>query len=113
MYANGYYSYLRNTKREYHQTKQAIKNKIKDIFHSTQAGIEQSFIPEPYNWKTYGQMNIKFCNHHKETSLEHAIKLYEASHLEVMNLAETFSNEELFTKGTYPWVGGSTLSSYF
>lgn len=35
VYANGYYNYLRNTKRDYHQTKQAIKNKIKDIFHST------------------------------------------------------------------------------
>lgn len=35
VYANGYYNYLRNTKRDYHQSKQAIKNKIKDIFHST------------------------------------------------------------------------------
>lgn len=28
-------------------------------------------------------------------------------------LAETFSNEELFSKGVYKWVGGSTLGSYF
>jgi hypothetical protein len=30
-----------------------------------------------------------------------------------MKLADTFSNEELFSKGTYKWVGGSTLGSYF
>ncbi len=30
-----------------------------------------------------------------------------------MKLAEEFSNEELFSKGVYQWVGGSTLGSYF
>ena len=35
------------------------------------------------------------------------------SHKEVISLAETFSNEELFSKGVYKWVGGSTLGSYF
>ena len=35
------------------------------------------------------------------------------SHAKVMALAETFSNEELFSKGAFPWVGGSTLGSYF
>ena len=30
-----------------------------------------------------------------------------------MALAETFTNEQLFAKGTYTWVGGSTLGSYF
>ena len=35
------------------------------------------------------------------------------SHREVMELAESLSNEELFTKGAFKWVGGSTLGSYF
>ena len=35
------------------------------------------------------------------------------SHHDVLHLAETFSNEELFTKGVFQWVGGSTLGSYF
>lgn len=34
------------------------------------------------------------------------------SHAEVMKLAETFSDEELFSKGVYSWVGGSTLGSF-
>ena len=35
------------------------------------------------------------------------------SHAAVMELAKDFSNEELFSKGVYKWVGGSTLGSYF
>ena len=39
--------------------------------------------------------------------------MFQQSHNEVMKLAENFSNEELFSKGVYKWVGGSTLGSYF
>ena len=35
------------------------------------------------------------------------------SHAEVLDLAETFTNDELFSKGVYEWVGGSVLGSYF
>lgn len=35
VYANGYYNYLKNTKRDHHQNKKSIKDKIKDIFHAT------------------------------------------------------------------------------
>lgn len=30
-----------------------------------------------------------------------------------MKLAEKFSDKELFEKNVFPWVGGSTLGSYF
>jgi hypothetical protein len=39
--------------------------------------------------------------------------MLQKSHAEVMKLAESFSNEELFSKGIYKWVGGSSLGSYF
>ena len=39
--------------------------------------------------------------------------MFEKSHKDVMELAESLSEEQLFTKGTYPWVGGSVLGSYF
>ncbi|MDE6517130.1 MAG: ClbS/DfsB family four-helix bundle protein, partial [Acetatifactor sp.] len=35
------------------------------------------------------------------------------SHREMMALAETFTDRELFEKGVYPWTGNSTLGSYF
>lgn len=76
-------------------------------------GVSRPFIPEPYNWKTYGNMNVAFWEKHQGTTLEEAEKMLAKSHKEVISLAETFSNEELFSKGVYKWVGGSTLGSYF
>lgn len=76
-------------------------------------GENKPFIPEPYNWKTYGDMNVEFWKNHQNTLLNDAKNMYKKSHAEVIKLAETFSNEELFSKGVYKWVGGSTLGSYF
>lgn len=76
-------------------------------------GEEKPFLPEPYNWRTYGKMNIRFWEKHQNTTFQKAKEMLEKSHKDVMDLAETFSNEQLFSKGTYKWVGGSTLGSYF
>lgn len=81
--------------------------------HSNQNGDNKPFLPEPYNWKTYGDMNVEFWKKHQSTSLEEARRMVEGSHNEVLSLAETFSNEELFSKGIFDWVGGSALGSYF
>lgn len=81
--------------------------------HSNQNSDHKPFIPEPYNWKTYGNMNVEFWKKHQSTSLEDAKNMLQHSHTKIMQLAETFSNEELFTKGVYKWVGTSTLGSYF
>ncbi|MBD5134882.1 MAG: ClbS/DfsB family four-helix bundle protein [Lachnospiraceae bacterium] len=80
---------------------------------SNQNGDSKPFIPQPYNWKTYGDMNVEFWKKHQNTSLDDAKNMFQKSHIEVLKLAETFSNEELFSKGIYKWVGGSTLGSYF
>lgn len=79
---------------------------------ANQTGTKASFLPEPYNWKTYPQMNIKLWEKHQETSLEDAITLLEKSHSEVMNLINTFSNEELFTNKYFSWTGTTSLGSY-
>lgn len=80
---------------------------------SNTAGDEKPFLPTPYTWKTYGDMNVKFWEKHQNTSLDEAKQMLIKSHEDVMKLAETFSNDELFSKGVYKWVGGSTLGSYF
>lgn len=80
---------------------------------SNQKGEEKPFIPQPYNWRTYGDMNVEFWKKHQNTSLEDATKALQKSHKEVLELAEKFTNEELFSKKVYKWVGGSTLGSYF
>ncbi len=76
-------------------------------------GEDKPFLPKPYNWKTYGELNVFFWKKHQNTSLEEAKEMLAQSHLEIVKLAEEFSNEELFSKGVFSWVGGSTLGSYF
>ena len=80
---------------------------------SNQKGEEKPFIPQPYNWRTYGDMNVEFWKKHQNTSLEDATRALQKSHKKVLKLAENFTNEELFSKKVYKWVGGSTLGSYF
>ena len=81
--------------------------------HANQNGDNKPFLPEPYNWKTYGGMNVGFWKKHQPTPLADAKGMFQNSHNEVIKLAETFSNEELFSKGVYKWVGGSTSGSSF
>ncbi len=80
---------------------------------SNQNGESKPFLPSPYNWKTYGELNIKFWEKHQNTSLEDAKAMFQKSHEDVLSLAETFSNDKLFSKGIFEWVGTNALGSYF
>lgn len=80
---------------------------------SNTQGVERPFLPKPYNWKTYGEMNVAFWEVHQNTTLKEADKMVRNSHDDVMRLAEKFSDKELFSKNAFTWVGGSTLGSYF
>ena len=80
--------------------------------NSNQSGTKINFLPEPYNWKTYPQMNITFWEKHQKTSLKEAVTLLEKSHSDALTLIETFSNEELFTNKYFSWTGTTSLGSY-
>jgi len=79
---------------------------------SNQSGNTNPFLPEPYNWKTYGLMNIGFWEKHQATPYEQAQTILQGSHIVVIALIETFSNDELFTKNHFSWTGTSTLGAY-
>ncbi|WP_345854672.1 ClbS/DfsB family four-helix bundle protein [Shewanella algae] len=80
--------------------------------NSNMAGQKASFLPEPYNWKTYGQMNFEFWERHQETELLAAKHLLQESHEAALELVKSFTNEELFTKLYFNWTGTTTLGSY-
>jgi len=71
-----------------------------------------SFLPEPYNWRSYSEMNLKFKEKHKNTSLSKAKDLLKESHSEVMSLITNFSDDELFIKKYLGWTGSTHLASY-
>ena len=76
------------------------------------SGESKPFLPEPYNWKTYGDMNVEFWSKHQPTSYEIAETLLRESHAKVIALIETLSDAELFNKKHFSWMGTSTLGSY-
>ena len=75
-------------------------------------GNPAPFLLAPYNWKTYPQMNVVFWEKHQNTSYTDAETMLKKTHKEVLALIETFSNEALFSKGTFDWTGTTTLGSY-
>jgi hypothetical protein len=79
---------------------------------SNLAGQPATFLPEPYNWKTYPQMNVGFWQKHRQTSLSEAKELLKASHAEVMSLVGTLTDEELFAKKHFAWTGTTNVGSY-
>lgn len=80
---------------------------------NNRAGSRKPFLMEGYNWKTYGQMNLVFWQRNQSVSLEEALEQFKESHRKVIELIESMSNEELFQKNAFDWVGGSTIGSYF
>ncbi len=75
-------------------------------------GNKSDFLPEPYNWKTYGDMNVEFWKRHQSTRLDKSKKSLKASHEKVLALIQTFSSDELFIKKHYNWTGTTSLGSY-
>jgi len=76
------------------------------------SGEAKPFLPEPYTWKTYGDMNVKFWEKHQSTPYDDAEAMLRFSHSRVMALIDTMSDEELFEKKYFSWTGTSNLGSY-
>ncbi|MDR1068105.1 MAG: ClbS/DfsB family four-helix bundle protein [Clostridiales Family XIII bacterium] len=75
-------------------------------------GDSKPFLPAPFTWATYGDMNVEFWKKHQSTPYDEAAALLRGSHAQVMTLIESFSNEELFEKKHFPWTGTTNVGSY-
>lgn len=112
-----------NKMKEAHWTRD---NNLRDIFihlyewhqlllnwvEANQNGRIKPFLPAPYNWKNYGQMNAAFWKKHQSTTYEEAKKLLLDSHGKVMDMIGEYSNEELFEKKHFSWTGTTNMGSY-
>lgn len=79
---------------------------------ANQSGESKPFLPEPYTWKSYGDMNVGFWERHQSTAYERSREMLKESHKAVIALIETFSDEELFEKKHFSWTGTTNLGSY-
>ncbi|MEM0909728.1 MAG: ClbS/DfsB family four-helix bundle protein [Pseudomonadota bacterium] len=80
--------------------------------NANMAGDNKPFLPAPYNWKTYGQMNMEIWKKHQKTTLLDAEKMLKKSHKDALTLTTSFSDDALFTKQYFNWTGTTTLGSY-
>lgn len=80
---------------------------------NNKAGVHKPFLMEGYNWRTYGDMNIVFWKRNQAVALDKALEQFKESHTKIMEQIQSMSNDELFQKNVYDWVGGSTIGSYF
>lgn len=75
-------------------------------------GTPTPFFPKPYNWKTYAGLNQDFWQQHQSTPLAEAQVLLDDSHTQMMQLIETYTEQELLEKKHFPWTGSTSLGSY-
>ena len=76
-------------------------------------GDWKPFLPEPYNWKNYGEMNVEIWKRNQNSPYSKAKDAFLMSHSMVMLVSETLSDEELFEEGHYPWCKTTNVASYF
>jgi len=79
---------------------------------ANQSGEAKPFLPEPYNWKTFQDMNVMFWEKHRSTSYADSKTMLLDSHKKVLAVFETFTNDELFESKHFSWTGTTTLGSY-
>ena len=75
-------------------------------------GNPRDFLPDEYR-KNYHEMDKMIVEKHQGTNLEEAKSLLEKTHQEMLNLADTFSDEELFSRGVYKCTYTTTMAAYF
>ena len=80
--------------------------------NSNTKGNKSSFLPAPYTWKTYADMNLEFWQKHQQTTLKDAKEMLNKSHDSAIDLTQQFTNDELFTKQYFDWTGSTSLGSY-
>jgi len=76
-------------------------------------GEPASFLPKPYNWRTYPEMNLRIQEAAQSIPLKLSKTLLRTSHQQTLELAKHFNEDELFIKGYFPWNRTATLASYF
>ncbi len=76
------------------------------------AGNKPEMPAKGYTWKTTPELNRWIWEKYQLTSLEEAKKLIKASYLDIRNIIEKHTNDELFEKKKYKWTGTTSLGAY-
>ena len=75
-------------------------------------GQPKDYLPDEYR-KNYHEMDRMLVERHQSTSLDEAKRLLEQTHHEMMDLADSFTDEQLFRKGVFKTTYTTTMAAYF
>lgn len=85
---------------------------MRDFVQNIREGHPRDYLPDEYR-RNYHEMDKMLVEKHQGTPLEQASHLLQQTQEEMLNLAESFSEEELFTKGYYKNTYTTTMAAYF
>ena len=85
---------------------------MREFVKNIREGHQRDYLPDEYR-KNYHEMDKMLVEKHQKTSLSEAQRLLGQTHEEMMHLAESFSDEELFTKGYYKCTYTTDMAAYF
>ena len=85
---------------------------MRDYVQNIREGHPRDYLPDEYR-RNYHEMDKMLVEKHQNTSLEEAKGLLWHTHMEMINLVECFTEEELFTKGYYKNTYTTSMAAYF
>lgn len=75
-------------------------------------GQPRPFLPFPHTWRTTPALNTEIWEKYQDTPLGDIQEMLASSHSQIIELIESFTDEELFTKKHFSWTGATSLGSY-
>ena len=75
-------------------------------------GRPKDYLPDEYR-RNYHEMDKMLVEKHQDTPLEEAKRLLALTQEEMVRLTESFTEEELFTKGYYKNTYTTSMAAYF
>ncbi len=85
---------------------------MREFVQNIREGHPRDYLPDEYR-RNYYEMDKMLVEKHQETSLEDAKRLLNLTQEEMLELADSFTDEELFTKGYYKNTYTTTMAAYF
>ena len=85
---------------------------MREFVHNIREGHPRDYLPDEYR-RNYHEMDKMLVEKHQETSLEDAKRLLNLTQEEMLELADSFTDEELFSKGYYKNTYTTTMAAYF
>ncbi len=74
---------------------------------------EEPPVPAPgYSWATIDALNRQIYDRHRDDQLEHVLADWQGTSRQLIALARSISEADLYTADRYAWTGRGTLASF-